>query len=285
MYLCSFRASTPAGRHIIWNSFEEITSKSPEKKLLRPNHRASGRNHRGVITCRHRGGGHKRLYRKIDFRRKKLNQSGKILSIEYDPNRSSHLALVKYQDNTKNYILSPKSLLVGKSIISGFRVPIEVGNALPLENYPLGVTIHGVELIPRSGRKLVRAGGTGGYLVRQEGNFATVRLPSGEDRILLENCWATVGQVGNEKRKNKRFGRAGSMRWLGLRPSVRGKAINPVDHPHGGGEGRNPIGHPYPITPWGKVRLGVKTRRLNLFLFVFDPILFFHNPLNSFYFY
>lgn len=228
-------------------------------KNLFSNHRSYGRNHRGVITCRHRGGGHKRLYRKLDFWRKKLDWSCQVQSIEYDPNRNSRIAFVNY-GNERNYILAPKDLQIGQTVISGFHVPIEVGNSLPLWNLPIGTSVHNVEFRPGIGGKLARAAGTSIQLIARENGFAILRLPSGEVRLVPQNCWATVGQVGNIEARTKKLAKAGRKRWLGFRPTVRGSVMNPVDHPHGGGEGRCPIGHIYPITPWGKPRLGVKTR-------------------------
>ena len=262
MGLRSYRPSTPGTRHAVISSFEELTSHSqPEKSLVRASHRARGRNHRGVITCRHRGGGHKRLYREVDFRRDKLRTPAQVLAIQYDPNRNAHLALLQYQDGEKRYILAPKGLRPGAEVISGFRVPVELGNALPLWNIPLGTTVHNIELRPGSGGQLARAAGARAQLVARENGYATLRLPSGEVRLVPQACWATIGQVGNIDASNLTLGKAGRTRWRGRRPHVRGSVRNPVDHPHGGGEGRAPIGRARPVTPWGKPTLGVKTRR------------------------
>jgi large subunit ribosomal protein L2 len=261
MVLRYFRPISPGTRHTILDSFAEITHNRPEKKLLQSNQRAQGRNHRGVITCRHRGGGHKRLYRKVDIWRKKLDIIGFVRTIEYDPNRNSRLALVQYEDGEKRYVLVSKGLQVGQTIITGFRIPIEIGNTLPLWNIPLGINVYNVEFRPGEGRKLARSAGTNVQLVARESGFVTLRLPSGEVRLVPQTCWATIGQVCGLETRNKKIGKAGRIRWLGFRPTVRGKVINPVDHPHGGGEGCCPIGRPQPSTPWGKPRLGVKTRR------------------------
>jgi large subunit ribosomal protein L2 len=243
------------------DSLSEITCHKPEKKLLQSNHRAQGRNHRGVITCRHRGGGHRRLYRKVDIWRKNLDSVGYIRTIEYDPNRNALIALVHYKNGKKAYILVPKGFYVGQAIITGFRIPIERGNTLPLWNIPLGINVYNVEFRPGSGRKVARSAGTSVQLVAREYGFATLRFPSGEVRLVPQTCWATIGQVHGLEIRNEKIGKAGRMRWLGWRPTVRGIVINPVDHPHGGGEGRCPIGRSRPSTPWGKPRLGVKTRR------------------------
>lgn len=262
MGLRSYRPCTPGTRHAVISSYEELTSSSgPEKSLVHSSHRARGRNHRGVITCRHRGGGHKRLYREVDFRREKLRISARVRGIHYDPNRNAHLALLHYADGEKRYILAPKGLQVGSEVISGFRVPIELGNALPLWNIPLGTEVHNIELRPGGGGQLARAAGAMAQLVARENGYATLRLPSGEVRLVPQTCWATIGQVGNLDASNVTVGKAGRTRWRGRRPHVRGSVRNPVDHPHGGGEGRAPIGRSRPLTPWGKPTLGVKTRR------------------------
>nr|YP_004021743.1 ribosomal protein L2 [Equisetum arvense]ADA63542.1 ribosomal protein L2 [Equisetum arvense] len=233
----------------------------PNKKLTFGRHSAKGRNHRGVITSRHRGGGHKNLYRQIDFRRDKKNIIGKVWSIEYDPNRNSYICLVNYKDGEKKYILHVKGMRIGDIIISSSEAPVSYGNALPLTNMPLGTILHNVELLPDKGGKLVRAAGTVAKLIAKEGKLATIRLPSGEIRLIPQKCLATVGQVGNVDIINQRKGKAGSIRWIGKRPKVRGVAMNPVDHPHGGGEGRTPIGRKKPLTPWGYTALGERTRR------------------------
>jgi large subunit ribosomal protein L2 len=243
------------------NLYKIIKNKIRNKKLLLSNHRSYGRNHRGVIACRHHGGGAKRLYRRIDFHRKKLNCVGYVKEIQADPNRNAYIALVFYEDGKKSYILSPKDIKIGQSVVAGFRIPIEVGNALPLWHIPLGTIVHNVEFRPGSGGQIARAAGTGVQLVAREHGFASLRLPSGEVRVVPQICWATIGYVGNMDVKNKKLGKAGKIRWLGWRPTVRGSSINSCDHPHGGGEGRCPIGYSKPLTPWGKPRLGVKTRR------------------------
>jgi large subunit ribosomal protein L2 len=261
MGLRSFRPYTPSTRHAVISSFEELTSSTPEKTLVHSVHRARGRNHRGVITSRHRGGGHKRLYRQVDFLRDKLGRTARVVSIQYDPNRNAHLALLHYLDGEKRYILAPKGLPTGAQVVSGFRVPVETGNALPLWNIPLGTSVHNVELRPGGGGQLARAAGARAQLVARENGYATLRLPSGEVRLVQQACWATVGQVGHLDASNEVIGKAGRKRWRGIRPHVRGSVRNPVDHPHGGGEGRCPIGRSRPVTPWGKPTLGVKTRR------------------------
>lgn len=261
MGLRSYRPTTPGTRHAVLTSFDEVTHSAPEKSLISSSHRARGRNHRGVITSRHRGGGHKRLYRVVDFLRDKLNRPARVRGIHYDPNRNAHLALLQYEDGEKRYILAPKGIQVGAQILSGFRVPVELGNALPLWNLPLGTTVHNVELRPGSGGQLARAAGARAQLVARENGYATLRLPSGEVRLVPQTCWATVGQVGNIEIANQTLGKAGRTRWRGRRPHVRGSVRNPVDHPHGGGEGRAPIGRARPVSPWGKPALGVKTRR------------------------
>lgn len=261
MGLRSYRPYTPSTRHAVISSFEELTHSEPEKSLVHSKHRARGRNHRGVITTRHRGGGHKRLYREVDFRRDKLRIPARVRGIQYDPNRNAHLALLHYADGEKRYILAPKGLQVGSEVISGFRVAIELGNALPLWNIPLGTSVHNVELRAGGGGQLARAAGALAQLIARENGYATLRLPSGEVRLVPQSCWATIGQVGNLDASNLTVGKAGRTRWMGRRPHVRGSVRNPVDHPHGGGEGRAPIGRARPLTPWGKPALGVKTRR------------------------
>jgi large subunit ribosomal protein L2 len=252
---------TPGTRQRAVSDFTEITHSKPEKSLSFYLQRSKGRNNRGIITCRHRGGGHKRLYREIDFRRDKIGVPGKVVSIQYDPNRNARIALVRYEDGEKRYILHPRALNVGQIIISDLNAPILVGNSLPLRNIPLGAEIHNVEFQPGSGGQLARAAGTLVEILAKEGNFVTVRLPSKEIRLISKNSWATIGQVGNVEAYNLKIGKAGRTRWLGIRPTVRGSAMNPVDHPHGGGEGRAPIGHPRPLTPWGRPALGKLTRK------------------------
>ncbi|MDJ0743408.1 MAG: 50S ribosomal protein L2 [Xenococcaceae cyanobacterium MO_167.B27] len=257
----SFRPYTPGTRQATISDFSEITKTEPEKSLTKYKHRVKGRNNRGVITSRRRGGGHKRLYRIIDFRRDKLNIPGTVIAIEYDPNRNARIALVEYQDGEKRYILAPVGIKVGSEIISGPDSPIEVGNALPLSKIPLGETIHNIELRVGRGGQIVRAAGTAAKVMAKEGNYVTVGLPSKEVRMIRKECYATIGQVGNAEFRNLKLGKAGKSRHLGRRPQVRGSAMNPCDHPHGGGEGRAPIGRSGPVTPWGKPALGMKTRK------------------------
>ncbi|MCL6433094.1 MAG: 50S ribosomal protein L2 [Leptolyngbyaceae cyanobacterium HOT.MB2.61] len=256
-----YRPTTPGTRTLAVSDFSEITKDKPEKSLIKFRHRPKGRNNRGVITCRHRGGGHKRLYREIDFRRNKHNIPAKVAAIEYDPNRNARIALLFYEDGEKRYILHPAGLAVGTVIRSGPDSPIEVGNALPLGNIPLGTVVHNVELVPGKGGQIVRAAGASAQVAAKEGNFVTLKLPSGEVRMIRRECYATIGQVGNADVRNTTYGKAGRKRWKGRRPEVRGSVMNPVDHPHGGGEGRAPIGRPGPVTPWGKPALGYKTRK------------------------
>jgi len=260
MALRFYKAYTPGTRHRSVSDCTELSKTRPEKSLTRSLHRAKGRNNRGVITCRHRGGGHKRLYRQIDFRRNKYDMSAEVQTIEYDPNRNSRIALVQYEDGEKRYILQPTGLKVGDKIIASAEAPNAIGNSLPLASMPLGVQIHNIEMHPKKGGQLVRSAGGVAQLVAKEGDFVTVRLPSGEVRLLNNQCWATIGQVGNSEVMNLSMGKAGRSRWLGKRPTVRGSVMNPVDHPHGGGEGRCPVGRSQPLTPWGKPALGRKTR-------------------------
>nr|ALO21100.1 ribosomal protein L2 [Carteria crucifera] len=259
-----FKAYTPGTRTKSISDFSELTltvKKGPEKSLLSNNHRSKGRNNRGVITCRHRGGGHKRLYRQIDFRRDKIGIPATVLTIEYDPNRNSRIALIRYADGDKRYILQPKGLNVNDIILSDLNAPILVGNSLPLRNIPLGAEVHNIEFQPGSGGQLARSAGTLVEILAKEGHFVTLRLPSKEIRMVSKNCWATIGQVGNIEAYNVVKGKAGRTRWLGIRPTVRGSVMNPVDHPHGGGEGRAPIGRSRPVTPWGRPALGQFTRK------------------------
>ena len=260
MALRFYKAYTPGTRHRSVADCTELSKTRPEKSLTRSFHRAKGRNNRGVITCRHRGGGHKRLYRQIDFRRNKYDMNAQVLTIEYDPNRTARIALVQYDDGEKRYILQPTGLKVGDNIIASTEAPNSIGNSLPLAAMPLGVQIHNIEVHPKKGGQLVRSAGGVAQLVAKEGDFVTVRLPSGEVRLLNNQCWATIGQVGNSEVMNLSMGKAGRSRWLGKRPTVRGSVMNPVDHPHGGGEGRCPVGRSQPMTPWGKPALGRKTR-------------------------
>ena len=260
MALRFYKAYTPGTRHRSVVDCTELSKTRPEKSLTRSFHRAKGRNNRGVITCRHRGGGHKRLYRQIDFRRNKYDMNAQVLTIEYDPNRNARIALVQYEDGEKRYILQPTGLKVGDNIIASTEAPNSIGNSLPLASMPLGVQLHNIEVNPKKGGQLVRSAGALAQLVAKEGDFVTVRLPSGEVRLLNNQCWATIGQVGNSEVMNLSMGKAGRSRWLGKRPTVRGSVMNPVDHPHGGGEGRCPVGRSQPMTPWGKPALGRKTR-------------------------
>lgn len=252
---------TPGTRHRSVSDFNEITQSTPEKSLTRYIQRNKGRNSQGIITCRHRGGGHKRLYREVDFRRDKIGVPAKVVSIEYDPNRNARIALLRYLDGEKRYILHPRGLKAGDTIITDLNASILVGNSLPLRKIPLGTEIHNVEFQPGSGGQLARAAGSLVKILAKEGNFVTVRLPSKEIRFISKYCWATIGQVGNIEAYNLKIGKAGRTRWLGIRPTVRGSAMNPVDHPHGGGEGRCPIGHTRPLTPWGRPALGKLTRK------------------------
>lgn len=261
MGIRSYRPYTPGNRERTVSEFSEITRSEPEKSLTVSVHRAKGRNNRGVITCRHRGGGHKRLYRIIDFRRDKRGIPAEVMSVEYDPNRNARIALVQYQDGEKRYILHPASLAVGAEIMAGPDSPLEIGNALPLHKIPLGTAVHNVELQPGKGGQIVRAAGTSAQLVAKEGGYVTLKLPSTEVRMVRRECYATIGQVGHVDARNITLGKAGRKRWLGRRPEVRGSVMNPVDHPHGGGEGRAPIGRSGPVTPWGKPALGYKTRK------------------------
>ncbi len=261
MGIRSYRPYTPGTRERTVSEFTEITRSEPEKSLTVSVHRLKGRNNRGVITCRHRGGGHKRLYRVIDFRRDKLNIPATVAEIEYDPNRNARIALLHYRDGEKRYILHPLNLTVGSTVISGPDAPIEVGNAMPLYKVPLGTSVHNVELQPGKGGQIVRAAGTSAQVVAKEGDYVTLKLPSTEVRMVRRECYATIGQVGNLDARNITLGKAGRKRWQGRRPEVRGSVMNPVDHPHGGGEGRAPIGRSGPVTPWGKPALGYKTRK------------------------
>jgi large subunit ribosomal protein L2 len=256
-----YRAYTPGTRNRSVSDFQEITKSKPEKSLTSSNHRSRGRNNRGVITCQQRGGDHKRLYRQIDFRRNKQGVPATVFSVEYDPNRNARIALLHYKDGEKRYILHPRGLQVGESVISNVEAPIKVGNSLPIRSMPLGTELHNIELQPGAGGQLARAAGSVAQIVAKEGDYATLRLPSGEVRLISLNCWGTVGQVGNIEASNLTIGKAGKKRWLGRRPKVRGSVKNPVDHPHGGGEGRCPIGRSHPVTPWGKPALGVRTRK------------------------
>ena len=256
-----YKPTSPGRRDMSASTFEEITRTQPEKSLLRPLKSKAGRNFRGKITVRHRGGGHKRRYRVIDFKRDKFGVPGRVASIEYDPNRSARIALVVYADGEKRYMIAPVGLMVGDVVMSGPEAEIHTGNALPISSIPVGSTIHNIELHIGKGGQMVRAAGTSAQLLAKEGRYAHVRLPSGEVRLVNVQCMATLGQVGNTDHGNIKLGKAGRKRWLGFRPSVRGSAMDPASHPHGGGEGRSPIGMPGPKSPWGKPTLGKKTRR------------------------
>ena len=263
MAIKKYKPTSPGIRQMSVLRFDEITKKEPEKSLVVTLKKTGGRNSQGRITARFRGGGAKRKYRIIDFKRDKDGIPGKVAAIEYDPNRTANIALIHYVDGEKRYILAPNKLKVGDVIESGPNADIKVGNALPLKNIPVGTTIHNIELIPGKGGQLVRSAGAEAQLMGKEGKYAQIRLPSGEFRMVLLECRATIGQVGNLDHENITLGKAGKSRHLGRRPSVRGSAMNPVDHPHGGGEGRAPIGRPTPVTPWGKPTLGYKTRKKN----------------------
>lgn len=256
-----YKSYTPGTRHRALSSFTEITKAKPEKSLIQKIHRHKGRNNRGIITIRHRGGGHKRRYRIIDFNRNKYGINGKVAAIEYDPNRNARIALIFYSDGEKRYILHPKNLKIGDNILSGSGSLLSIGNTLSLGEIPLGTSIHNIELIPNKGGQLVRAAGTSAKILAKEGNYVTLRLPSKEIRLLRKECFATIGEISNNDAFLIQSGKAGRTRWLGKRPTVRGSVMNPCDHPHGGGEGRAPIGRTRPLTPWGKPALGMKTRK------------------------
>ena len=261
MAIKSYKSITNGRRNMTTLDNSEITTHKPEKSLLEPQKRGSGRNNAGKITVRHKGGGHKHKYRVIDFKRRKDSVRGVIKTVEYDPNRSANISLVQYDDGVKTYILAPKGIKVGQEIFSGEDVDIKVGNALPLANIPVGTTIHNLELKPGKGGQLARSAGSSAKILGKEGKYVLVKLSSGENRLILANCRATIGSVGNEQHELINFGKAGRSRWKGKRPTVRGSVMNPNDHPHGGGEGRAPIGRPSPVSPWGKPTLGKKTRK------------------------
>jgi large subunit ribosomal protein L2 len=261
MVIRIYKPNTPGTRNRGVSSFNEITKTKPEKRLTVSNQRAKGRNNQGRITIRHRGGGHKKLYRIIDFKRNKVDIVGTVASIEYDPNRNTRIALIHYVDGEKRYILAPQNLLVGTQIRSGSQVDISIGNTLPLDSIPLGLDVHNIELVANKGGQLVRAAGASAKILAKEGNYVTLRLPSKEIRLVRKECKATIGILSNNDASNLTVGKAGRTRWLGIRPTVRGIVMNPCDHPHGGGEGRSPIGRKRPVTPWGKAALGVKTRK------------------------
>lgn len=255
-----YKAITNGRRNMTSLDFAEITASKPEKSLLAPLPKKAGRNNQGKITVRHNGGGHKKQYRIIDFKRNKDNVPAKVATVEYDPNRSANIALLHYADGEKRYIIAPKELVVGQEVVSGQEVDIKVGNALPLANIPVGTLIHNIELKPGKGGQLVRSAGASAQVLGKEGKYVLVRLKSGEVRMILATCRATIGEVGNEQHGLVNIGKAGRTRWLGKRPTVRGSVMNPNDHPHGGGEGRTSIGRKSPMSPWGKPTLGKKTR-------------------------
>ena len=258
-----FKPYTPSRRNMTVSTFEEITKKTPEKSLLAKKKEKAGRNSYGRITVRHQGGGNRQKYRIIDFKRNKDDMYATVVGIEYDPNRSANIALLEYEDGTKTYILAPQGLKDGDKVISGAKVDIKPGNCKPIESIPVGTMIHNIELNPGQGGKMVRAAGQGAQLMAKEEKYSHVRLPSGEMRLVLTRCRATIGTIGNSDHENIKIGKAGRKRHMGIRPTVRGSVMNPVDHPHGGGEGRAPVGHAGPMTPWGKPALGYKTRKKN----------------------
>ncbi len=255
-----FKAYTPSRRNMTVSDFAEITKKTPEKSLLATKKKNAGRNSYGRITVRHQGGGNRQKYRIIDFKRIKDDMVATVIGIEYDPNRSANIALIQYEDGEKAYILAPQGLTDGDKVVSGETADIKPGNSMPINSIPVGTLIHNIELNPKQGGKLVKAAGQSAQLMAKDGKYAHVRLPSGEMRLILSKCRATIGVIGNSDHENVKIGKAGRKRHMGIRPTVRGSVMNPVDHPHGGGEGRAPIGHAGPLTPWGKPALGYKTR-------------------------
>ena len=263
MAIKKYNPTSPARRNMTVSTFEEITKKSPEKSLLETKKEKAGRNSYGRITVRHRGGGNKIKYRIIDFKRKKDGVKATVIGIEYDPNRSANIALLQYEDGEKTYIIAPLGLKDGDVVLSGEGADIKPGNALKIKDIPVGTLIHCIELVPGKGAQMVRAAGNSAQLMAKEGKYAQVRLPSGEVRMVSIECKATIGEVGNSDHENIKVGKAGKTRYKGIRPTVRGVVMNPCDHPHGGGEGKSPIGRPSPVTPWGKPALGLKTRKKN----------------------
>ncbi|MBO5298713.1 MAG: 50S ribosomal protein L2 [Clostridia bacterium] len=263
MAIKTYKPTTPSRRTMTVSTFEEITKKSPERSLLTVLKKNAGRNSYGKITVRHKGGGNRRKYRIIDFKRNRLDEQANIIAIEYDPNRSANIALIEYADGTRNYIIAPEGLHVGDVVESGAKADIKPGNCLFIENIPVGTFIHNIELYPGKGAQLARSAGIGAQLMAKENGFAQIRLPSGEVRMVRLNCKASIGVVGNSDHENVSLGKAGRKRHMGIRPTVRGSVMNPCDHPHGGGEGKSPIGRPGPVTPWGKPALGYKTRKKN----------------------
>ena len=260
MAIKSYKPTTPSRRQMTVTDYSELSKVAPEKSLLEPLKKHSGRNSNGRITVRHRGGGNRRKYRVIDFKRDKTEMPAKVLTLEYDPNRSAHIALVQYEDGEKRYIIAPNGLKVGDTVVAGPGADIKPGNSLPMASIPTGTFIHNIELYPGKGAQLARSAGVMAQLMAKENGYARVRLPSGELRNIPEICVATIGQVGNIDYENVNYGKAGRRRHMGWRPTVRGSVMNPCDHPHGGGEGKSPIGRPGPVTPWGKPALGYKTR-------------------------
>lgn len=257
----AYKPTSAGRRDMNGYTFEEITKTKPEPSLTKPLRKTGGRNNKGRVTVRHRGGGHKRRYRMIDFKRNKFDEKAEVIAIEYDPNRSARIALVQYEGGEKRYIIAPLGLKVGQTVANGELADLRPGHAMPLEDIPVGTVVHNLELRPGKGGQLVRAAGTSAQIVAKEGSYASVRLPSGEVRRIHERCMATIGQVGNTEHGNINLGKAGRKRWLGWRPTVRGTAQDPASHPHGGGEGRTGVGMPAPKTPWGKPALGVRTRK------------------------
>ena len=260
MAMKHFKPYTPSRRNMTVSDFSEVTKKTPEKSLLAKKSKNAGRNSYGRITVRHQGGGNRQKYRIVDFKRRKDNMEATVMGIEYDPNRSANIALIQYEDGEKAYILAPQGLKDGDKVVSGETADIKPGNCMPINAIPVGTLIHNIELNPKQGGKLVKAAGQSAQLMAKEGKYAHVRLPSGEMRLILATCRATIGVIGNSDHENVKIGKAGRKRHMGIRPTVRGSVMNPVDHPHGGGEGRAPVGHAGPMTPWGKPALGYKTR-------------------------
>jgi large subunit ribosomal protein L2 len=255
-----YKPTSASRRGMTGHSFEEITTSKPQRSLTEALRKHGGRNHSGHVTVRHRGGGHKRRYRIIDFKRDKFDSVAQVISIEYDPNRTARIALVEYEDSERRYIIAPLGLKVGDRVANGELTQLRTGDALPIHDIPVGTLIHNIEMLPGKGGQLVRSAGSSAQLLAKEGAYAQVRMPSGEVRLINERCMATIGQVGNTDHSNVKLGKAGRSRWLGIRPTVRGSAMDPASHPHGGGEGRSPIGMPGPKTPWGKPALGKRTR-------------------------
>lgn len=261
MAIKNYKPTTPSRRNMSVTDYSSLSKVAPEKSLLEPLNKKSGRNSYGRITVRHRGGGNRRKYRVIDFKRNKIDMPATVKTIEYDPNRSAHIALIQYEDGVKSYITAPEGLKVGDTVMAGPNADIVAGNALALKDMPVGTIVHNVELYPGKGAQLVRSAGNFGQLIAKENGYGLIRLPSGELRNVTLNCYATIGQVSNLDHDNVKIGKAGKKRHMGWRPTVRGSVMNPVDHPHGGGEGKSPVGRPGPVTPWGKPALGYKTRK------------------------